>query len=146
MNDKSSREGKPDITFGFAFMAFCIWIWNLRITFPDEEICLATIDISSCFRFPRIFADLVGAFGFLIGPWYFAANAMVFGSIISANSWEPFRRAITGIAIAGFSIPHLVVKHKQWLDLINWDPPTPAGTKFSQATTCRKNRGILDED
>ena len=146
MNEKTSREGEPEITFGFAFMAFCIWLWNLRITFPNEDILLATVDISSCFRFPRIFADLVGAFGFLIGPWYFAANAMVFGSIISANSWEPFRRAIAGIAIASFTIQHLPEKHKQWLSLISWDPPAPAGTHFVQASACNKNRGIIDKD
>ena len=130
MNEKTSQKGEPEITFGFAFMAFCIWLWNLRITFPYEEILLATIDIFSCFRFPRIFADLVGAFGFVLGPWYFAANAMVFGSNISANSWEPFWQAIAGIAATYFSLPNLVEKHRQWLDMVSWDPPAPFPTIY----------------
>jgi len=91
MNDITPTENEAQITFGYVFMAFMIWIYNLRISFPDEEILLAFMDITACFRWPRINPDLVGAFGFLIGAYYFAANAMVFGSVASASSWEPFR-------------------------------------------------------
>ena len=81
MNEMTSTDNKAEITFGYVYMAFCIWLWNLRITYPDEYILLAFIDISSCFRFPHIFTDLVGAFGFIIGPPYYAANSMMFGSV-----------------------------------------------------------------
>ena len=39
-----------DFTFGSVYLAFCAWLWNLRIFYPNEEIYLAFIDISSCFR------------------------------------------------------------------------------------------------
>ncbi len=103
-----------EITFGTAFTDLCIWIWNLRISYPDEDIFLAFLDISSCFRFPRIFPDLVGAFGFIVGPIFYAANARVFGSVASASSWEPFRVAITALVAAFFFFPDLVAKH-DWL-------------------------------
>jgi len=90
MNMVTPMELEMEITFGTAFTDLCIWIWNLQISYPNKDILLAFLDISSCFRFPRIFLDLVGAFGFIVGPIFYAANAGVFGSVASASSWEPF--------------------------------------------------------
>ena len=148
MNELTNTAKEAPITFGYAYMAFCIWIWNLRITYPDEDLLLAYIDISSCFRYPRIFSDLVGAFGFMVGPWYFAANAMVFGSTTSATSWEPLRRAIVGVATACFHRPWLKIKHKFYLDNVQWEPETTEDedVQYVQATACTQNQGILDED
>ena len=90
MNMATPMELEMEITFGTAFTELCIWIWNLRISYSDEDIFLAFLDISSCFRFPRIFPDLVEAFGFIVEPIFYVANAGVFGSVASASSWEPF--------------------------------------------------------
>lgn len=139
-------ENEAAITFGYAYIAFITWIWRLRISFPHLEIYLAFVDISSCFRFPRIFADLVGAFGFIMGPWFFAANAMVFGSVASASSWEPFRRAIVALALAYFFRKGLVEKHKKLLDLATWDPEPDDDVTFVQARPCSKQHGIIDEE
>ena len=146
MNEVTPTDREPEITFGHMYMAFIVWIWRLRISYPNEEILLAFLDISSCFRFPRIFADLVGAFGFVIGPWFFAPNAMVFGSVTSASSWEPFRRAIMGIALAGFFTACLVKKHKALLAMVRWAPPPPPDTRFIQAQECSRNRSIVNRD
>ena len=146
MNEVTPTANEAAITFGHMYLAFITWMWNLRISFPNEEIVLAFLDISSCFRFPRIFADLVGAFGFMIGPWFFVPNAMVFGSVTSASSWEPFRRAIMGLAMAGFFAAALIKKHKHLLDMIRWEPPPPPGTQFVQAQPCLRNRGIVNND
>jgi hypothetical protein len=43
--------------------------------------------------------DVTGAFGFLVEKLYFLALSMVFGSNISASSWEPFRRAIKDLIL-----------------------------------------------
>ena len=67
MNKATNMELDALITFGYAYMAFCICIWRPRIYFPHGEILLAFVDISSYFCFPRISADLVGAFGFMVG-------------------------------------------------------------------------------
>ena len=144
MNEATSTAKEAQITFGYVYMAFCIWLWNLRISYPDEEIYLAFIDISSCFRWPRIAPDLVGAFGFVVGSIYFAANAMVFGSVVSASTWEPFRRAIAGIATACYSRPGLVAKHRHLLDVIKWDTKPPPGMNRARATACSFNPGVFD--
>jgi hypothetical protein len=129
MNMATPMDLEMEITFGTAFTDLCIWIWNLRISYPDEDIFLAFLDISSCFRFPRIFPDLVGAFGFIVGPIFYAANAGVFGSVASASSWEPFRVAIAALATAYFFLPDLAAKHDWLLQKLRWSDagsPPPA--------------------
>ena len=58
MNDVTDIENEAVITFGYAYFGFITWIWRLRMTYPHEEILLAFVDISVCFCFPRISADL----------------------------------------------------------------------------------------
>ena len=118
MNKVMPTENEADITFGYVYMTFFIWIYNLRILFPDEEILLAFINVSSCFRWPRIFPCLVGAFSFMIGTIFYATNAMVFGFLAPETSWDPFRRATAAIAMSYFGNRYLVSKHKKWLDTV----------------------------
>ena len=145
MNEITPRDEEADITFGHIYMSFLIWIWNMRISYPDEDILLAFVDISSCFRWPRIFPCLIGAFGFIIGPLFFAANAMVFGSVASATSWEPFRRAISALALSYFGRQVLVQKHAKLLKMVRWSP-VEDDISFVQATKCTKNQGITTLD
>lgn len=44
MNDVTPTEHEAEITCGYIFMSFMIWIYNLRITFPNEDILLAYLD------------------------------------------------------------------------------------------------------
>jgi len=124
MNMVTPMELEMEITFGTA-----IWIWNLRISYPDEDIFLAFLDISSCFCFPRIFPNLVRAFGFIVGPIFYAANVGVFDSIALASSWEPFQVAVAALAAAYFFFPNLVAKHDWLLQKLRWsDTSSPPGS------------------
>ena len=93
LNQVTPMANKAPITFGSTKMQFLIDIYNTRISFPDAPILLGTAGIKACFQFPRIHADLTGAFGFIAGGYFFLAIAMVFGSIASASSWEPFHQS-----------------------------------------------------
>jgi len=114
------------------------------MSFPNEEILLAFTDITACFRWLHINPDLVGAFGFLIGSYYFAANTMVFGSVVSASSWEPFWRADECLAAAYFANKSLAIKHKYWLDMIRWADKPELDMKFTLARGCTNNKGIMN--
>lgn len=148
MNDPAITPTTKELecTFGYVYLAFCVWLWNLRISYPDEEIYLAFIDISSCFRWPRICPDLIGAFGFVIGQIYFAANAMVFGSVVSASTWEPFRRAIAALATGLYDTAGLVEKHAKLLSLVKWVRSVDGSVRFARATACGLNPGVFDSD
>ncbi|KAL7524221.1 hypothetical protein ACHAWF_000869 [Thalassiosira exigua] len=146
MNEVTSMKNEAVITFGLVYMVYCTWLWNLHISYLDQELYTTFVDITSCFRFPRIFADLVGAFGFVIGPLFFAANAMVFGSVALASSWEPFWVAIAVMGTAYFFRAELTQKYQQLLDMVSWTQPPDPGTRFARARACRLNAGVFNTD
>jgi len=125
MNMMTPMGNELEVSFGNTFPKLCAWIWNLRITYPNEDILLAFVDISSCFRFPRIAADLAEAFGFIVGTCFFAANAGVFGSVGSASWWEPYRLAIAAIAQACCLCIGLFKKYADLLELVRFDEEAP---------------------
>ena len=53
MNEVTEMENEAVITFRYAYIGYITWIWRLRMTYPHEEILLAFINISACFRFPQ---------------------------------------------------------------------------------------------
>ena len=143
LNEHTSIQDEAAITFGDTKMLFYTDIYNLRITYPDDNILLALADVKACFRFGRIHPDLTGAFGFLADGYYCLATAMVFGSNTSATSWEPFRRSIEALSRHYYDKPGLVTKHKRFLDMIQWAEPTSADSPV-RALPCSLNQGALD--
>ena len=69
---------------------------------------------------------------------------MVFGSIASASSWEPFRCAIKAISVVYTNRPNLVLKHHKYLFLIQWDTIDPS-VELTKAVACSINKGVLDK-
>ena len=147
MNDIIPLEDEADITFGRVKPDYLKYLFNLRVLHPNEEIYLANADVKAAHRYPRIQPDLTGAFGFVIrGLYYFIATAMVFGSIISATAWEPFRRAIETMTAVFSTRDDLVTKHQAYLDMITIEPPPPADSKFVKAVGCELNPGVLNDN
>ena len=147
MNDIVPTTKEAKITFGRTKDGFSAHLYNTRITYPKDDIDIAYADIKAAHRYPRVAPDMAAAFGFIIrGMYYFIATAMVFGSIISATSWEPFRRAIESMTMVYSLRTDLVAKHKFYLDLITIEPPAPPGTTFTKAVKCEINPGVLDDD
>ena len=124
-------------------MQFLIDIYNTRISFPDAKILLGTEYIKACFRFPRIHANLTGACGFIAGGYFLLSISMVFGSIASASSWEPFCCAIKSMSVVYANRPNLVLKHQKYLDMIQWTTINPL-IKLTKAVACSINKGVLD--
>ena len=88
--------------------------------------------------------DLVGAFGFFADNVNCLATAMVFGSNTSATSWEPFRRSIEALTVVFANRADLVIKHKDFLDMIRWEIDCENLQSFVQAKRCRLQPGITD--
>ena len=90
----------------------------------------------------RIHADLRGAFGFLSDYLYNLATAMVFGLTASASSWESFGQAIKAPTKVFATRPNLIIKHKKYLDMLNWEKINHS-TKKVHAFPCAINQGII---
>lgn len=72
---------------------------------------------------------------------------MVFGSVASASSWEPFRRAIAALAESYFGREDLVARHRVMLDSLDLSSPSiDASSPITLATRCSKNAGIFLAD
>ncbi len=79
----------------------------------------------------------------MVGGYYNLATAMVFGSMTSASSWEPFRQAIEALSVVYVDCPNLVIKHKYYLDMISWEETNPTAS-ITQTVPCLMNKGTLD--
>lgn len=50
VNDWTSKDNEPELTFPGAEMGFMVWSCSLRISHPDQEISIADDDVSGAFR------------------------------------------------------------------------------------------------
>ncbi len=141
MNHDTSTDGKAVIDFGQAKTRLLINIYNWRVSYLDEIIYLALADITTCFQFPRISANVTGAFGFIAKDLYFVSSSHVFGSNTLASSWEPLRRAIQSMISVYSRRNDLVQKHRDLLDMLKWDNPT-LHELLIKAYPCKVNQGI----
>jgi hypothetical protein len=142
----TTTEFEASITFGAANLKLLQCIYNWRISNPNSKIYLALADITACFRFPRVHADLTGAFGFIAEKMYFLATSMVFGSNASASSWEPFCRAIKALIIEYSMKLNLILKYKDLLDMLKWEDKVTHIGEFVRAVACPLNPGIQGLD
>ena len=115
------------------------------MSYPRETIHLTLADITACFRFPRISADVTGAYCFIAEHLYFISTSHVFGSNTSASLWEAFRRAIQNL-IPVLSQKHdLIQKHKELLNMVQWHDKKDTTLDICRAHPCDINRGVLDD-
>ena len=105
MNEITSTGDEAKVTFRMVKMLFCVYLYNLCISFPYADILLAMTDVRACFRFPWIRPCLAGSFDFFADTVYCLATSMVFGSNTSATSWETFRQSIKALSVVFANIP-----------------------------------------
>ena len=146
LNEQTSMEFEAIVDFGTAKMRLLISIYNWRISFPKETIYVALADVTTCFRFPWIAADLTGAFGFVADGMYFVVNSHVFGSNTSCSSWEPFRWAIQALTRIYLERTDLIKKHAELLSLLKWDDLLAASQSITPAVPCALNQGVLNHN
>ncbi len=144
MNQVAPVAKEAPVTFGHVKSQIYMDIYNMRISFPTATILLGLADVKACFRYPRIHADLTGAFNFIADELYNLATAMVFGSTASASSWEAFRQAIKALMKVFANKPNLVVRHKKFINMLKWEEIDPSA-KLTPAFSCTINRGIMDD-
>jgi hypothetical protein len=114
------------------------------MSYPEEIIHLALADITACFRFPRILANVTGTFGCVAKELYFISTSHVSGSNTLASSWEALWQAIQKMITVLSTMGDLVYKHRELLDLLKWQE-APSEVKLVQAFSCDINPGIKEE-
>ena len=59
INDWTTKDTEPPLTFAGAEMGFMIWLYNLRVSYPQSEIYIADDDISGAFRLCKCHPNLM---------------------------------------------------------------------------------------
>ena len=66
VNRMIDMSSDPRITYGRVLQEHINRIWNLRISYPDEDILLWDDDVAGCFRHVKHHPDVLPAFGLII--------------------------------------------------------------------------------
>ena len=86
--------------YGSVLEKLLIRIWNLRISYPNEDIILHANDVKSCFRQLKHHPDTMGAFSYVIADTLFLSCGLTMGADFSPGTWEVPRRMVEQLATA----------------------------------------------
>eukprot|EP00957_Ditylum_brightwellii_P121835 9290980-Ditylum_brightwellii.AAC.1 len=98
VNSMTHVKFEPEVTFGQALPKHLIRIWNLRISYPDDDILLWDDDATGAFRQCKLHPDIAQVFSFVIELILFVPRGITFDSNAIPANWEPIRKAREAIA------------------------------------------------
>ena len=148
LNDSTDVSNKWVITYDTAASAYLQWIWNLRLTFPQEAIYQYFDDVKNAFRHIYLHPGVVGAHGLrtetgkLLLP-----TRVVFGQCASPPSYMVPANTRAGIAEV-VQLPEGEPLRDPPYDFeaaLPWKT-LPTNLPFAQAEGESKNKGIWNED
>ena len=88
MMTTTNQGTELDCEFGDVKTRLLTRVYNLRITYPDDDVIIHANDVKSCFRQLKHHPDVMGAFSHLIVHFLFLQCGQTFGSDFSPASWE----------------------------------------------------------
>jgi len=149
INDWTDKSTEPSLKFAKSFHTYLEWLWNLRITYPAEEIYLCDDDVAGAFRHGKYNPNLVGMHCVRIFNMLILMTGMTFGDNTSPSNWEPIALARQAYAMFVWeNDADLVERAAPFTPEYTLTPdPTPeerAG--FAKATACNLQRGVLNAD
>ena len=77
---EDKEDENPPVYYGTAFLRFLIWIYNLRVGHPAEDICLLADDITAEFRRILYHPDMAILWATLFQEFLVIPCGMIFGS------------------------------------------------------------------
>jgi hypothetical protein len=147
INDWTHKENEPPLTFAGAELGFMVWLYNLRITYPDQEIYIADDDVSGAFRLMRYHPNLMAMHTFIQGVYCVVNTGGTFGDNTSPSNFDPIGMARRQLAWHLWRHnPHIkdeVLPHLPPL-LLAPEPTAPEVARFCPADRDTINVGVLD--
>jgi len=145
LNDQIPPPGldcdiNPPIYYGSAFTRYLTWLWNLRISFPNDDIIQTTDDISAAFRRVLYHPDVAPAFASVWDQWLIIPVSLIFGARNSPSIYMLLGEARSHLA------HHLPPPPSAYatplIDRLTLPPPPTADTPISPAIHDSLNPGI----
>ena len=132
--------------FGSVREDILVCAYNLRISYPNDDIVVHANNVKSCFRQIKHHPDVVGAFSYVLSKYLFFQIGLAFGSDFSPANWEAVRQVQAALATQLFHDDSLVPKHRDTLDQIKWCHSLQSRSKplLTKAIKDSINPGVLD--
>ena len=130
--------------YGSVLEKLLVRIWNLRISYPNEDIILHANDVKSCLRQLKHHPDAMGAFSYIIADTLFLSCGPTMGADFSPGTWEVPRRMVEQLATALFQDKSLIAKHRKHLDKLHWDKSLGREAKITQAHMSQEYKGVFN--
>ena len=140
------RGSELTCLFGSVHTDILIPAYNLRISYPDDDIVMHANDIKSRFCQIKHHPDVAGAFLYVLADYLFLQIGLAFGADFSPANWEAVRRAQSALAERLFSDTSLIVKHHAVLNKIRWCCSLRGSRcpRFTKAFRDALNPGVMD--
>ena len=148
INDWTHKDNEPELTFASAEMGFMIWLYNLRVSYPDEEIYIADDDVSGAFRLMKYHPNLMAMHTSIQCGHAVVNTGATFGDNTSPSNFDVLGRARRHQSRAAWlSDRDVEAEVGSFLpELQTADPPTPAEVAtFCPADRDELNPGVFDE-
>ena len=145
MMTSTSTNGELRCEYGTVLRDILIRAWNLRITYPDQDICIHANDVAGAFRQLKMHPDCMPAFSCIVADFIFLQCGQAFGTDFAPGNWEVPRRIAEILATHLFDDKLLREKHRKYLDRLNWSKILGSKrARFSPAKADSLNRGVTD--
>ncbi|MGL5812789.1 MAG: hypothetical protein ACRCYW_05585, partial [Aeromonas sp.] len=137
------EDQNPTIYYGTAFQRYRSWLWNLHISFPDEEIVQSTDDISAAFHRVLYHPDMGPAFATVWRCWLVLPVSAIFGWRASSSLYMLYGELRAYFANV-MDVPQQALEEPliQRIQLPKSAPPDVVAT-FARATADSLNQGII---
>ena len=147
INDWTNKANEPALHFAHSFHRFCIWQWNLAITYPDLDRHTGDDDVQCAFPRIKYNPNLVAMHSAISNGTLMMSTGLTFGDNTSPSNWEPIARARQQLAQhLWIHDPDIISKAAPYLPPFKFAPPaTPAErASFTKAIPDSINKGVLD--
>ena len=146
INQSTNAKTAPPIEYGQKFFMHLVRIWNLRISYPNDDLFLWYDDVSGAFRQGKYNPEISGAFSFIIFGLLWLPCGMVFGGNTSPQCYDPLANAREHHA-RHFSCDEyndLVQKHWDILKHVQMDNENSRYGIRVGASRCNKYNGVIN--
>jgi hypothetical protein len=146
INDWTSKATEPRCTFAKSFNKFLVWIWNMRISYPHQEIYPIDNDMTSGFRHLKYNPNLVAMHSYIVYGGAYMATAQTFGDTASPGNFEAVPVARQQVAMHIWDKTGTVEKAAQFTPPIEMSPAPDKATiaEFVRANPDSHNQGVFD--
>jgi hypothetical protein len=132
-------------------MFFCIWIYNLCISYPHLEIYLidddlVDDDVSGAFRHAEYNPNLVASHSCILFGYLFMSTGQTFGDSPSPANFEPIARARQQYTQYLWAQPDTLDLASPYLPELQFQQPPSDTSIFFQSTRDLMNQGVFNPD